>query len=109
MKLQVKQAGGAHELTVQSQKEFLQLYNRGVIAADDLVLRGDRWVRAADLPWIHGMAQETRRSNKQLFWITVGMMIVGLIAVIWIQSHAGVVARKSGALPPGAVHAVPDR
>jgi hypothetical protein len=34
-------------------------------------------------------------------------MALGLGAVLWIQSHAGVVARKSGALPPGAVQAVP--
>jgi hypothetical protein len=117
MKLQVKQAGGAQELTVQSQKEFLQLYTRGVIADDDLVLRGERWVRAQDLPWIHGMAMETKRDNKRLFWITLLMMVLGLIGVIWIQSHSGIVARKSGAageqggaaLPKGAVRAVPAR
>jgi len=109
MKLQVKQAGGAHELTVESQKEFLQLYNRGVIAGDDLVLRGERWVRAQDLPWIHGMHMETRRDNKRLLWITLAMMVLGLLGVLWIQSHPGAVARKSGALPPGAVHAVPPR
>lgn len=109
MKLQVRQASGSGELTVQSQKEFLQLYNRGVIVADDLVLRGERWVRAADLPWIHGMRMETRRSNKQLFWITVAMMVLGLLGVIWIQSHSGTIARKTGALPPGAVRAVPAR
>ena len=109
MKLEVKQQGAAQGLTVQSQKEFLQLYRRGVIAADDLVLRGEKWVRARDLPWIHGMHQETRRDNKQLFWITLAMMLLGLIGVFWIQSHAGAVARKTGALPPGAVHAVPAR
>src|SRR5258708_3286294 len=117
MKLQVKQAGGAQELSVQSQKEFLQLYNRGVIAADDLVLRGERWVRAQDLPWIHGMAMETKRDNKRLFWITLLMMVLGLICVIWIQSHSGIVARKSGAaggegggaLPEGAGGARPAR
>lgn len=107
MQLQVKQPGSAQELTVASQKEFLQLYKRGVISADDLVRRGDRWVPAGQLPWIAGMALETRRDNKRLFWITVGMMLLGLLGVLWIQSHAGVVARKTGALPPGAVRAVP--
>ena len=107
MQLKVKQAGSAQELTVGSQKEFLQLYRRGVIAADDLVLRGDRWVPAGQLPWIHGMALDTRRDNKRLFWITVGMMVLGLLGVLWIQTHAGTVARKTGALPPGAVRAVP--
>ena len=109
MKLQVKQAGGAHELTVGSQKEFLQLYNRGVIAGDDLVLRGERWVPAQELPWIRGMHIEIRRDNKRLLWITLAMMLLGLFGVFWIQSHAGVVARKTGALPPGAVRAVPTR
>jgi len=66
MKLQVKQAGGAQELTVGSQKEFLQLWNRGVIAGDDLVLRGDRWVPAAELPWIRGMAIERKRDSVTL-------------------------------------------
>jgi hypothetical protein len=109
MKLQVKQAGGAQELTVGSQKEFLQLYNRGVIAGDDLVLRGERWVPAQELPWIRGMHVETRRDNKRLLWITLAMMALGLLGVFWIQTHAGVVARKTGALPPGAVRAVPPR
>ena len=107
MKLQVKQAGSAEELTVQSQKEFLQLYKRGIIVADDLVLRGDRWIPAGQLPWIQGMAFETRKDNKRLFWITLAMMVLGLLGVVWIQSHAGVVASKSGALPPGSVRAVP--
>src|SRR5438132_9683867 len=61
MKLQVKQAGGSQELTIGSQKEFLQLYNRGIIAGDDLVLRGDRWVPASELTWICGTALENRR------------------------------------------------
>ena len=109
MKLQVKQAGSTQELTVQSQKEFLQLYQRGVIANEDLVLRGDRWVPAGQLPWIHGIAVDKKRDNKQLLWIVVAMMILGLLGVVWIQSHAGTVARKTGALPPGAVRAVPSR
>src|SRR5712671_189560 len=78
MKLQVKQASGAHELTIGSQKEFLQLWNRGVIAADDLVRRGDRWVRAAELPWIEGMARERKRDGRRLFWITLILMLLGL-------------------------------
>jgi len=109
MKLQIKQAGSSEELTVQSQKEFLLLYQRGVIAFDDLVLRGERWVRVGELPWIRGMSVERRRDNKRLLWIVVAMMILGLIGVVFIQTHAGVVARKTGALPPGAVRAVPAR
>ena len=41
--------------------------------------------------------------------ITLAMMVVGLFVVVWLQQHAGVLARKSGALPPGAVRAVPLR
>jgi hypothetical protein len=106
MKLTVKQAGSG-ELTVGSQKEFLQLWNRGVIASDDLVLRGDRWVPAGQLPWIQGMKVERRRDNKRLLWITLAMMLLGLVAVLYIESHAQQIAAKTGALPPGAVHAVP--
>jgi len=107
MKLQVKQAGGAQELTISSQKEFLQLWNRGVIAADDLVQRVDRWVPAGELPWIRGMTIERKRDGRRLFWITVALMVVALLGVLWLQSNSTVVARKSGALPPGAVRAVP--
>jgi len=68
-----------------------------VIAADDLVRRGDRWVRAAELPWIHGMALERKRDGRRLFWITLILMLLGLAGVLWIRSHAALVARKSGA------------
>jgi hypothetical protein len=107
MQLKVKQAGSAGQLTVGSQKEFLQLFNRGVIAGDDLVLRGERWVPAAELPWIHGMAVERKRDNKRLLWITLAMMLLGLLGVIYIETHAQQIAAKTGALPPGAIHAVP--
>jgi len=107
MKLQIKQAGGSQELTVGSQKEFLQLWNRGVIAGDDLVLRGDRWIPAAELPWIRGMAIERKRDGRRLFWITLALMALGLAGILFIQRNAGAIARKSGALPPGAVKAVP--
>jgi len=100
MKLQVKQTGSRQELTIGSQKEFLRLWNTGVIAADDLVQRGEGWVRAGDLPWIHGMLADRKRDGRRLFWL-------GLAGVLWIQAHAGAVAQKSGALPPGAAQAVP--
>jgi hypothetical protein len=107
MKLLIRQAGGTEGLVVGSQKEFLQLWKSGVIAGDDLVQRGEQWVRAADLPWIRGMAEGHRRDSRRLFWITLVLMLLGLAGVLWIQGHAGVVARRSGALPPGAVRAVP--
>ena len=109
MKLEVKQPGGTTALTVQSQKEFLQLYVRGIIAADDLVRRGEHWVRAADLPWIHGMHLAARKDSKRLFWITLALMLLGLAGVVWVQSHSARVARATTKLAPGAVHAVPSR
>src|SRR5450432_995026 len=107
MKLQVKQASGAGELTIGTQKELLQLFNRGVITPDDLVLRGDRWVQAGQLPWIRGMAVERKKDNKRLLWITLAMMVLGLVRVLYIESHARQIALKTGALPPGAVRALP--
>ena len=105
MKLQVRSAGG--ELTVGSQKEFLQLYNRRILTDDDELFRDGKWVRIADLPWIAGVRQRNKADNKRLMWLTVGLMLLGLLGVLWIQTHAGTVARGSGALPPNAVHAVP--
>ena len=106
MKLHVKSNGG--ELTVPSQKEFLVLWNRGVIAPDDLVKRDgiDRWVPAAELPWIHGMTADTKVDNRRLIWITVVLMILGLAGALYIQRHPSVAAHK--AVPPGAVRAVPS-
>ena len=107
MKLLVRHAGG--ELIVGSQKEFLLLWQRGVIAADDMVRRDgqEQWTAAGELPWIRGIAVERKRDGRRLFWITVALMALGLLGVLFIQAHAGAVARKSGALPPGAVRAVP--
>ena len=107
MKLQVKQTGSREVLTIGSQKEFLRLWNSGVIAADDLVQRGERWVRASDLPWIHGMLVDRKRDGRRLFWLTLALMLVGLAGILWIQAHASAVAQKSGLLPPGAAEAVP--
>jgi hypothetical protein len=107
MKLQIKQAGSSKELTIGSQKEFLRLWNTGVIAADDLVQRGERWVRAGDLSWIQGMLVDRKRDGRRLFWLTLALMLLGLAGVLWIQAHAGAVARKSGVLAPDAVRAVP--
>jgi hypothetical protein len=103
MKLQVKQSGGEGELTVPSQKEFLVLFNRGVIGKDDLVLRAGKWVPVAELPWIRGMAVDRKTDNKRLFWITLAMMVLGLVLVIFIQSRAHTRVK------PWEVHAVPAR
>jgi len=107
MKLLVRHAGG--ELTVGSQKEFLVLWQRGVIAADDLVRREgqERWTAAGELPWIHGMRMDARKDSRRLIWLTLVLMLAGLAAAVWIQGHAPQVARRAGERPPGAVRAVP--
>jgi len=106
MKLDVRHAGG--ELTVSSQKEFLKLYRTGIIAADDLVRREGqtRWVPAGELPGISSMREQGRKDNRRLLYITLAMMVFGLLAALWIQSHAPRIAKR--AVPnAGAVRAVP--
>jgi hypothetical protein len=105
MKLDVRHAGG--ELTVESQKEFLKLYRIGLIANDDLVRREGqtRWVPAGDLPWISSMREQGKNDNRRLFSITIVMMVLGLLAVIWIQGHAPRIARRAAS--SASVHAVP--
>ena len=105
MKLLVRHAGG--ELTVGSQKEFLLLWQRGVIAPDDMVRREgqERWTAAGELPWIRRMRMDARRDSRRLLWLTVALMFAGLLAALWIQGRAPQLARKSGS--PGAVRAVP--
>lgn len=94
MKLLVRHAGG--ELTVPSQKEFLVLFQRGIIAPDDLVQREGKgqWTPAAELPWIRGTALQDKRDGRSLFWLTLALMIAGLCGVLWIQSRAGAKGRS---------------
>jgi hypothetical protein len=106
MKLDVRHAGG--ELTVGSQKEFLKLYQSGIIASDDLVRREGqtRWIPAGQLPGISSMREQGRKDNRRLLYITLAMMVFGLLAALWIQSHAPRIAKR--AVPnAGAVRAVP--
>src|SRR5712691_10416349 len=107
MKLLVRHAGG--ELTVGSQKELLLLWQRGVIAADDMVRREgqERWTAASELPWIRGMRMDARKDSRRLFWLTLALMLVGLAGAVWIQGHAPQVARRVDQRPPGAVRTVP--
>ena len=53
------------------------------------------------------MLVDRKRDGRRLFWLTLALMLLGLAGVLWIQAHAGAVAQKSGALPPGAAQAVP--
>lgn len=107
MKLQVRHAGG--ELTVGSHKEFLLLWQRGIVAADDLVRREgqEEWTPAGELPWIRGMRRDARRDSRRLLWLTLVVLAFALAGALWIQGHAPQVARRTGALPPGSVRAVP--
>jgi hypothetical protein len=99
MKLYVRHAGG--ELAVPDLKDFLLLWNRGVIAADDLVRREgiDRWVKAADLPWIRGMREGAKRDDRRLFWLTLGLLVLALCAVLWVRPRPAPVAKRA---PPGS-------
>jgi hypothetical protein len=100
MKLYVRHAGG--ELTVPDQKEFLLLWNRGVIAGDDLVRREgvERWVPAADLPWIRGLREGNRADGQRLVRVTLLVMAAALGAVLWLQSR--VAPKPRPAQPPAA-------
>jgi len=55
------------------------------------------------------MRLDARHDNRRLLWLTVVLMVLGLAGALWVQAHPGKVARRSGALPPGAVRAVPVR
>ena len=87
MKLIVRHGNG--ELVVPSQKEFLLLFQRGFIAPEDQVQRDGRgpWVAAGDLPWIRGTALDEKQDNRRLFGLTLGLMVAGLIAIVWMQAH----------------------
>jgi hypothetical protein len=100
MKLYVRHAGG--ELTVPDQKDFLLLWNRGVIAGDDLVRRegAERWVPAAELPWIRGLREGNRADGQRLFRLTLLVMAAALGAVLWLQSR--VAPKPRPAQPPAA-------
>jgi GYF domain 2 len=106
MKLLVRHAGG--ELTVGSQKEFLLLWQRGVITADDMVRREgqEHWTAAGELPWIRGMRMDERKDSRRLLWVTIALMLLGLAGALWIQGRAPQVAKRPSA-PPGAVRALP--
>src|SRR5205807_2182586 len=95
MKLQVKQTGSRQELTIGSQKEFLRLWNTGVIAADDLVQRGEGWVRAGDLPWIHGMLPGEYDPVSLIRRPAAPLMIKLRAKTRWLAMDAGLRALKA--------------
>ena len=99
MKLVVRH--GAGELVVPSQKEFFVLYQRGVIGPDDLVQRDGTgaFVRASDLPWIRGTSQQDAKDDRRLFWITIGMMVLGLAVIVVFQLRTDAAKRARAARP----------
>ncbi len=108
MKLAVRHAGG--ELVVQSQKEFLVLYRRGFIAADDQVRRVGappevQWQRADELPWIRGSAVDEKKDGRRLLVVTLVMMVLGLCGVFYIQARA---ARLPPKRVPSSAHPEPQ-
>jgi len=115
MKLVVRH--GDRELTVPSQKEFLLLYQRGFVGPEDLVRREGapaevKWVRADELPWIHGTALDVKKDGRRLFGLTLVLMILGLLGVIYIQARAAQLHKKSpasAALPASAASTPPGK
>jgi hypothetical protein len=99
MKLIVRHGQG--ELVVPSQKQFLLLFQRGFIAPEDQVQRDGRgpWVAAADLPWIRGTALDEKQDNRRLLGLTLGLMLVGLAAIVWMGHYA---SKASAGRPPTA-------
>ena len=99
MKLVVRHGTG--ELTIPNQSEFLLLFQRGVIAPDDLVQRDGKgsWVRAADLPWIRGTSQQDAKDDRRLFWIIILMMVLGLLVIVWFQVRTDASKRARAARP----------
>ena len=111
MKLLVRQAGGAQALTVGSQKEFLQLWNNGVIAPDDLVQRGEQWVRADQLPWIRGMtAERVHELARGRVWTGADALAHGLVDELGGLDLATSLARARAGLPATCpVRGFPDK
>ena len=101
--------GSSVKLWHTGHEEHRKFESGKLLTPDDMVKREgvDRWVPAAELPWIRGSRLDARRDNRRLMWITLALMVVGLLAVLYVQSHASSVARR--VLPKGAVHAVPSK
>jgi hypothetical protein len=50
------------------------------------------------------MREQGRKDNRRLFFITLAMMVLGLVAALWIEAHAPRIAKRA---VPNAVRAVP--
>ncbi len=72
------------ELTVPSLPDLAALHRAGFLAEDDLVRqeRSERWVRAGDMPALHGQRQD-RRSWRWIWSVlVVAALLVGAVAMI---------------------------
>jgi hypothetical protein len=54
-------------------------------------------VKAADLPWLQGTAQQDKKDSRRLLWITVGMMVLGLFAIAWLQARTAAAKQSRAA------------
>jgi hypothetical protein len=72
------------ELTVPTLADLAALHRAGFLGEEDLVRqeRSERWVRAADMPALHGQ-REDRRSWRWV-WAVLGaaVLLVGALAMI---------------------------
>jgi hypothetical protein len=72
------------ELTVPSLAELATLHRSGFLADDDLVRqeRAQRWVRAGDLPALHGQ-RLARREWRWVWAVLLGAaLVVGALALL---------------------------
>ena len=74
-------APGGEELLCPSLADLVALYRQGFLADDDLVRpeRSHRWVRAGDLPALHG-ARERRRDPRRALALLATVAVLVLAA-----------------------------
>ena len=72
------------ELTVPSLADLAMLHRAGFLSDDDLVRqeRSERWVRAGDMPALHGQRQD--RQGRRWVWtvLLAAVLLVGALAMI---------------------------
>ncbi len=85
MRYHVRNAEG-EELVCPSLADLHALYNQGFLTDDDQVRmeRSQRWVRAGDMPALHGVRQR-RRDPKQALALLAAVAILVLAVAVLVQ------------------------
>ncbi len=83
-------APDGEELVCPSLPDLVALYRQGFLADDDLVRQEQsaRWVRAGDMPALHGSREERRDPRRALFLlVTLALLVLaGLLGVRMLQA-----------------------